>query len=213
MGLAVMVGSLADAIKNDPEGAEWIKADFAAINELLRADGLPVFDEPVQLPQIESRSDCDGFPYSFIHYLRRFYARSVNDEDWHPEPVKAGEDPAKDEILDQVSSMYESHLLCHSDCEGYYVPVDFDDILVSDDYEIPGELLCSSYRLIKELIEIAPKLGVQLDDGRLPDSEATRINSEATEESGEFWIEKLVWLAMFEASRLSIQHKTAIRFC
>lgn len=212
MGLAIGVGDLADAIKNDPEAADCFKEEFATLNEVLKAENLPVHDEPTELPQISSRSDYDGFPYSFMHYLRRFYARSINNADWIPIPVKEGEEPAEDEVLDEQASMCESHLLCHSDCEGYYLPLDFDDVLISDDHEIPGGLLCSSYQLMKELIAIAPKLGIKIVDGKLSDVEASTINQEVSEQKGGFWIEKLVWLSLFEAARLSIEYKSAIHF-
>ncbi|HEY5758634.1 MAG TPA: hypothetical protein VIU34_22565 [Steroidobacter sp.] len=31
-----------------------------------------------------------------------------------------------------------SHLLCHSDAEGFYVPIDFEDIIVDNEDESRG---------------------------------------------------------------------------
>jgi hypothetical protein len=62
-----------------------------------------------------------------------------------------------------------------------------------------------------ELITLAPYLKIKLQNGELSDSEATRINEEL-EAEGTFWIEKCVWLSLFEAARLSLKHKSAICF-
>ncbi len=56
-----------------------------------------------------------------------------------------------------------------------------------------------------------PSLGIALDGGTLSDEEADRINS-VVRATGLFWIELGVWLSLFEAARLSIQHRTAICF-
>ncbi len=212
MGLSVNVGVIADALRFDPEAADWYREDFETINRVLEEEGLPSHDEPKELPELVWRNDCSGFPYTFIHYLRRFYARAVEDFDWIPSPVAEGEDPTEDEVLNEESEKCESHLLCHSDCEGYYLPINFSDVIVSDKHEIPGGLLCSSFRLEEELIAIAPKLGIVLKDGVLSDSNANAINLECTEETTPFYIEKLVWITLFEAARLSIEHKSAIQF-
>jgi hypothetical protein len=109
-------------------------------------------------------------------------------------------------------SLMRSHLICHSDIEGYYVPIDFDEVLLDDDEEIAGGgLVGSSQRLLAELQAVAPALGIVLDGGRLPDEEAERISADVHEE-GELWIEKGVWLDLFEAARLSLQHGSAIVF-
>jgi hypothetical protein len=64
---------------------------------------------------------------------------------------------------------------------------------------------------MRELVAVAPSLGIALSNGVLADSEADRINREV-EVEGPFWIEKAVWLSLFEAARLSIEHHTAICF-
>jgi hypothetical protein len=65
--------------------------------------------------------------------------------------------------------------------------------------------------LLEELVRIAPKLGIALDDGQLSDAEADKINKDSESEEG-LWIEKTVWISLFEAARLSIEHKTAVCF-
>jgi hypothetical protein len=212
MGLAVSVGVLADLNEDDAEGAEWFRESLREVNQVLAENGLPQHDEPDRLPFMEFRA-AGSFPYSFLHHLRRVYARLISDPDWTPTPTREGEDPSEDSVLDEVTLLMESHLLCHSDCEGFYLPVDFDDVLIDDKDQgrIPGGLLGSSYRLKDELVHIAPALGVRLDNGQISDSEFERLDQETLAEEG-LWIEKLVWLTLFEACRLSIEHKSAIQF-
>jgi hypothetical protein len=104
-----------------------------------------------------------------------------------------------------------SHLLCHSDAEGFYFPIDFDDVIFDEDGSLPGGMLGSTQRLMQELITLAPYLGIKLQNGELSDSAAARLN-EGSEAAGPLWIEKCVWLSIFEAARLSLKHKAAIWF-
>lgn len=217
MGLAISVGALAELLEEDPEGAEWMEESFAAANRLLAAAGLPLHTEPRVLEPLQSRASLCSFPYSFIHYLRRAYAYRVDSPNWVAAPLDEDEDPSEDEVLEEVAERFESHLLFHSDAEGFYLPVDFDDVLVADPADeeaaVPGELLGSSYRLMEELVLVAPALGIALTvDGQLSDAEAARIDEIAC--SGEGLCREIAsWLALYEAARLSIQHKTAIVFC
>ena len=101
------------------------------------------------------------------------------------------------------------HLLWHSDAEGYYVPVDFPEVILDD--RIAGSMVGSSVRLLEELKLIAPRLEIALVHGELSDEMASRIDQEA-EKGGPYWIERLVWFSLFEAARLSIRHGAAIHF-
>jgi len=213
MGLAVTVGILADMIKCDEEGAQWVRDGIAKINAVLAEKGLPTHDEPEELPEIRSRCCICGYPYSFLHYLRRVYARFAQDSDYIASPFPESEEAADDPVVDQETYMFNSHLLCHSDCEGYYFPIPFDEIIVdeTDQNRVVGGMICSSYHLRDELVAMAPCLRISLEDGELTDAEADRING-IVEADGALWIEHLVWLDLYESARLSIEHKSAIHF-
>jgi hypothetical protein len=213
MGLSISVGMLADLIENDEAGANWLAATLRDINEVLAENDLPTYEEPEQIPPMVSRAPVTGCPYSFLHYLRRFYANVTHDPKWIPTLTPDGESATDDPVLDQEMYMMSSHLLCHSDSDGFYLPIDFDDIVIdaAGGDRIPGGIVGSSYKLMRELIEIAPALGIKLRGGNLSDDEATRINAIAASEEG-FWIEHFVWISLFEAARLSIEHGTAIVF-
>lgn len=215
MGLAISVGTLADFLQNDPEGAEWFEGDFEIVNGVLASAGLPPHDEPRELPALDSRASLDGFPYSFIHYLRRAYAHSVVSPGWAATPVEEGADPSEDPAVQAALDIAESHLICHSDAEGFYVPVEFDEVLFSDaeseDEALTGGMLGSSYRLRDELVQVAPALGITLVDGQLSDEEAARIDALGETDEG-LYREHASWLLLYEMARLSIAHKTAIVF-
>ncbi|AYM76634.1 hypothetical protein D9M09_13135 [Janthinobacterium agaricidamnosum] len=212
MGLAITVGALADLHEEDPEGAQWLADSLAQANALLQKAGLPQHGEPLVLPQLQSRASLDSFPYSYLHYLRRAYAHAVQHGQWQATPLAEGEDPSEDPVLEAAQDDLDSHLLCHSDCEGFYFPLVFDDVIFADDeHPLLGGMLGSSYSLRAELVTVAPALGIFLLGDELSDEEAARINARIDAEDG-LERELIAWLAAYEACRLSIEHKTAIVF-
>jgi hypothetical protein len=212
MGLAVAVGVLA-ADDADPEGVEWLRAHFRQINRVLAAHSLPLHEEPECLPDFPFRGQLLSFPYSWLHYLRRAiaFARQAPDQFC---PVAEDADPSADERLDREYSVFlDSHLICHSDTEGFYVPIDFPEPLYEDqEGELPGGILGSSQRALQEVCQAAPLLGIPLEDGKLSDEAARSIAKEEYRPNC-YWIERQVWLTMFEALRHSLEFKCAVEFC
>ncbi|OSC41968.1 hypothetical protein [Mycobacterium decipiens] len=210
MGLSLYTHYLAETLETDPELAEWFRRDLGLVNQMLVAKELPAHHEPSTYGTTKRRHVSD-FPYSFLHYLRRAFALLHEDEPLTP--LADGERPSEDPAVDNASAMMDSHLLCHSDAEGFYVPVDFDDILFdTEERGLPGGILGSSQGLMRELIKTAPALGIALDGGVLSDTEAARLYAEGEDESTPFWREKLVWLALYENARVSIDDKTLLVF-
>jgi hypothetical protein len=194
MGLGVAIGMLADLNANDTEGAAWLRDSLGKVNAVLAANGLPAHAEPEVLPLLRGRASLDSYPYSILHYLRRFAAHAKVNPKWKPKPFPKSEDPAHDPVEAQEAAMMSSHLLCHSDAEGFYVPIDFPNPLVADADQLPGVLLGSSQGLMRALIGVAPFLGIKLASDQLSDIEADRIN-QIVESEGPFWIELAVWYA------------------
>jgi hypothetical protein len=213
MGLSITVGVLADLMENDEAGANWLAATMRGVNDVLAENDRPTYEEPEQVPPMISRAQITNYSYAFLHYLRRFYANVTHNPKWIPVLTPDDESATDDTILAEEMYMMSSHLLCHSDSSGFYLPIDFDEIIIDSTGgdRIPGGIVGSSYQLMRELIEIAPSLGIKLSGPNLSDLEATRINREAESEQ-DFWIEHLVWISLFEAARLSIEHHTAIVF-
>lgn len=205
MGLSVSVGDYA-AMLREEQDVEWLEEQFAVINQFLKSNGLPTHSEPRDVPEIEYKS-CVSFPYSYLHYLRRIYARHRLGK--LCEPVAGGDlSPEDDKDIEQASQGADTHLLYHSDCEGFYVPIAFDSPIL--DKQLPGCTLGSTQMLLKELLEIAPLIGISLVDGN-PTAEAI-ASLESFDEEHPFSIERLVWHCLFENCSRSMEYRGAILF-
>lgn len=208
MGLGLSVGYLADMKVHDNEGYEWAKEALAKVVAVLNDNHCGIWEEPEEF-NATLRPHLSSFPYSWIHFLRRAYA-------WQSEypgvalPPSAGEISDEDDrLIENVALDFRSHLLCHSDAEGYYVPVEFEEPIFDD--RVPGSMLGSSFALKRELLKIAPLLEIKLDGDVLSDSEAARIY--AIEDDHPFFRENAVFLSLWEVTRVSLEENSAIVFC
>ncbi|MGW5382938.1 hypothetical protein [Nocardia sp. NPDC003963] len=215
MGLAVGTHAYAELLdSDDAEEADYLREQLRALGRLLAAEGLPAHTEPETRGPETERAPVGSVPYSFVHYLRRAYARARQFPDRPMEPLADGEDPTEDPSVDELVYMFDSHLLCHSDCEGYYVPVEFDDVLFPDDeLGIPGGMVGSSPGLLRELVYVAPYLGIALVDEQLSDTEIERIGKENGDDEHPLYRERETWLLFYEAARVSVANGTVINFC
>jgi hypothetical protein len=205
MSLAIAVGVLS----GPSDSAEYHREQFRHVNRVLAENGLPPHVEPETLPDFPYRGQLISFPYAWTPYLYRAvaYARRAPAEF---RPVREGENPGKDKRVDaELYTFAESHLICHSDTQGYFVPIDFPDVLADQEGRLPGRILGSSQQALAELVRTAPLLGIALKDGELTD-EAAAIIAKVPDESHPYWIERKVWLSMFEAFRLSVAHGCAV---
>ena len=210
MGLSIVVGVLTEAAE-DPEWAEEIEESFDDLGAVLIRYGLLPHIEPEDPGPLETRAECESFPHSYLYYLRRVYAHVKRDPGFVAEPLGDFEDPGEDPVLVQECALRESHLVCHSDCEGYYVPQDFRAVIIGEEALVPGEIVGSSLRLLEELCQTAPALGIRLRDGELSDEEAMRINHECWSDEG-LHRELTAWIGLYEAARLSLESGAAIVF-
>jgi hypothetical protein len=178
---------------------------------VLVRNGLQPHIEPRFTAPIVSRAQRSSFSYRSLHYLRRVYAHVAGDPNWRAEALREGVDPTKDPVLDDAYSHFNNHLICHSDAEGYYVPQDFEEVIFDDSDTVPGGMVGSSQRLLRELRSLAPALGIELLEGKLSDLEASRINA-AIGFPSRLETELMVWIALYKAASASIQHGTLIVF-
>lgn len=215
MGLAVMVGLLAEVSGADTEAETWVRRDLKQINKLLRKHGLPDHVEPEHLADQPAVRGPGSFPYSFLHHLRRAQAcllsglavrdGEMTDDDW--------------KLLARVADRTPTHLMNHSDCDGHYVPLDFSRPISgwpSLLARIAGGtdsvvLFGSSVRLQAELLELARPLNIELIDGRISAEAVLRIETICDAE-GPLYPELLVWLTLWDACDASIRLKSLITF-
>jgi hypothetical protein len=147
-------------------------------------------------------ASCEQLSYSSLHYLRRAYALKA--EGQPVTPVVDGDLKSADRYVDDAASMFDTHLLCHADDAGYYMPVPMADpaFLPRESGIAGGAMVGSSQGLLSELQRIAPDIGVRLDaDGSLSDAEAERLD---TNREDPYELEQMVWLTLHEACRVSI---------
>jgi hypothetical protein len=211
MGVSFDYGCL-DMMREDEEGLAWMRRELEAVNRALVANQLPAHREPERLGPHAYRATIGSYGFSWIHFLRRIQANVLQNPQWKPTPCTEADEPWSDKAIDRELTVFlRSHLICHGDSAGYYVPIDFADVVYSDPPgAFEGDMLGSSHRLLAELKHLAPVLGVPLAAGTLDDQAAERLDQ--TDESDPFWREKLVWLGLFEAARLSVELGTMIRF-
>jgi hypothetical protein len=209
MGLLLSVGSLAYCRLHDPEGAVDLRKALVSANRTLAANSLPRHVEPKELPPIHERFNVGSLPYGWFDQLRRAVAYARNCPKKF-KPLRPNKDAAEDPWVVHELCTLESHLICHSDCDGLYVPVDFDAPLYSErESDIAFMGLGSSFAGLRELHQVAPLLDIALTDGHLDNSMGEQICREK-EGAHPFEVERKVWLAFFEAFTLSIAYKSAV---
>ncbi|MFF3895513.1 hypothetical protein ACFYY3_20450 [Streptomyces sp. NPDC001812] len=213
MGLNMVVGVLVDA---EDEYTEMVRADFSAIGELLERAGKRQWVEPDLVEADVAEFEMWG--YSGLHTVRRL-AVHLAAGGRLPEPLDKARRATDDPLLSKV---YETlpgnppepfdHLIHHSDCEGYYVPVDFAHVIT--DKKAPGGYLGSSVRLLAETRRLAEALGLPEDLD--PHSEEVFGAADAEGPSTGGWqrygVESYVCLQLLRAAKLSLATGAAIAF-
>jgi hypothetical protein len=191
------------------------REDLRAINRVLVANGLPAHTEPESLPEIKDRVPVSSIPYRWLHVLRRAVAYALRPGERF-RPLRPGE-PELDRVHDDVLFSCESHLICHSDGGGFYVPVDFPEPLYDELGEdepdaLVGGILGSSQGGLRELALTAPLLGIRLVKGRLGNAAARAICQEPPEASRPGAIERHAWLYLHERLRQSVELRAVALF-
>lgn len=229
MGLEIAVGLLAELEETDPQARARVVEDLSRLNQYLVSVGLPAHDEPADVPPWSDQM----YGYSGLHCLRRLGAHlALRGALPPPGDSKASDDPVLDDYYQgperapAPSGLFGflrrrkpamrgfDHLINHSDAEGFYLPRDFQEVLIPDArFEIPGVAVGSSVRLREECLRLAEAL--DLPPGTDMDSDEVLEASEAQGE-GEGWrrygIESYCCLRLLKASELSLHHRSLIFF-
>ena len=202
MGLEITVGNPA---MGDDEGELYHHRRFVRLAQALDNSGHTGWTAPPApaAPWGLARPHTAGFSYSYLNRLQRVYALHVEGLPVTPVTTASDLDDAQAAIED-ATSLLSSHLLCHSDSAGYYVPVPLGDpVFLPEEAEVAGAgMVGSSNDLLRELIRIAPLIGVRLErDGTLSDAEAERVHRDSGDP---YEVEQTVWLALHESCLVSI---------
>ena len=220
MGLALEVGILADLKANDEDGYQYFRHQFALLNTLLAANHLPAHEEPEDVPVF----GCDMYGYSGLHYLRRIAAHLLI-SGVVPNPCL--DQPTHDSIYskcyDNIATMQDArspmekrfdHLLRHSDNQGFYLPIKFDEVLVdSDETGIEGVAVGSSITLERECTMLAHALNLPTE---MDPADTFSDDIFETQGQGTGWekygIESSTCILLLNAARHSIMTGAALVF-
>jgi hypothetical protein len=239
LGLTLIVGVLAEMKGlGEDEGLRNYQSQFAIVNRALHASGLPEHREPVDLGDLDP-VDLDMYGYSGLHYLRRIAAHLWAGNQLPPPGDKESIGANKDSIVTRYYSALDQgattsrpklfrrarpaagpkpvfeHLTNHSDAEGFYIPVEFDRVIVDTwGWGITGGTVGSTQKLMQECETLARYLGLPLEI----DPESNEL-WEATEHQGEgdtqwkrYAIESFTCSRLFHACRASMLRRAAITF-
>ncbi|MEU9448826.1 hypothetical protein [Streptomyces sp. NPDC048277] len=194
MGLSISVGLLYDQARNDAEGLDGHRRAFARLGQALMAEGISWHEPEITGPP-PAHTFSGGFPYGYLTQLRRILVLTNLGEPVTPALAVSERQYDLDcEKIREEMSMLTSHLLCHSDHAGYYVPVDFDDpLFLPDEAKVEGAgMVGSSQRLLAELSGIASSMGLATD--------------------GPFETERIAWYQLYRACLASIAGGHAVVF-
>ncbi|WP_424212973.1 hypothetical protein ACN20G_13290 [Streptomyces sp. BI20] len=191
--------------------------EIAAYDKALGAAGLPSVPVFAYMPGLSGDvAPVAGFDYEALHLLRRAYLLRVCGL-----PVAPVGDLGSD--YEQLLEMFEatareSHLVWHFDHAGAYVPVDFPAPLTDDELPAGGGPLGSAHGLLRELLFVAPALGI--DPDKPPAAPAPPGGPTAPEEpagplpadDSPYARERHVWAGLHAAATRSLAQGSMIIF-
>lgn len=241
MGLSLTVGILTDLLEHDKEGAEWIIGHFEEINNVLAKAG---FDQHVEPTDCEVWS-ADGYGYSGLHALREFAGLAWQKQPLPRTPRLTGREELSNsgKLFDAVLPFLDSdnkigffakllgktnvkeppafsHLVCHSDAEGYYVPIDFSVPLIPNTMREETKSIWpvgSVQRLDAELDVLIELLEIPQGVNSQSESLWNAMDSDQTKPEDPFWLVQPIAsysaLVLKEACSASLRTGAAIAFC
>ncbi|WP_416464400.1 hypothetical protein [Sphingomonas sp. VDB2] len=237
MGLALNVGWLSQAAREDEEGLASGLDQIADLNAVLTESGESPHDEPTDIAE-QDTYEAQMWGYAGLHAVRRLAAYHALTGQLPP-PC-AYEDFADDPLLlkfyaDHSADLDKSrrgffsrlfgkkpkadlpfaHLIMHSDSEGFYLPRLMDKV-VFDMANPPrdglGGMVGSSVHLLEECLLLAHWIG--LPDGIDPECDDVVDAAEAPGGAGwrMYGIEAFCLIRLVEGCRASIRHKGTLLF-
>ena len=241
MGLDISVGSPARWKRElEPEEFAGFIESFTSLNEVLVGAGLQPHSEPFDLAD-EDGFEAQMYGYSGLQTVRRLAAywalkRRLPTSD--ERVVDASQDPVLEELF-QAQMRHENrlhpsgfiakifsrppvkpkfqHLLWHSDCEGFYIPQIFPDVVLDPaepQRPVLGGMVGSSFELLGECRELANL--IELPSDMDPDNDALWEAAESPRTDGARWnlfgVEAFCLSRLIKASELSIRHGAVVLF-
>ncbi len=242
MGLAIAVGWLALAAREEEEDLDLLRRSYDLLNEVLIEAGMERHHEPLDVPD-DQIFEAEMWGYGGLHAIRRLAAYHACEGRLPPHAIYEDypEDPMTERLNEDLlrnrkpggwlsrgvlrrwlsrgerSGRFE-HLMLHSDCEGFYLPRDFEHVIF--DRAVPqregvGGMVGSSTRLLDECKELASLIVLPEDI----DVEADELweNAENPPADGMPWqvygVEAFGLARLIRGCELSIRSGSALVFC
>jgi hypothetical protein len=224
LGLALCVGVPSEIRESDPEYVAYFEQQVDAINAVLEFFDLPPHREPFEVED-DRTFECEMIGFSGLHYLRRVAAHLALGKEL---PPPGDDDAAGDPVLKDYYRIFDAsfargeaagirfqHLIVHGDAEGYYLPVEFEDVIIPDpSLEIAGGMLGSSHALLRECRELARALEIpedlSLEDEALAEAAENQGEGEAKWER--YGVESYTCVALMKACEASVETGAAVVF-
>jgi hypothetical protein len=214
VSLCVQVAYAAQMKECDEEGYAAHTKEYAALQKHIRGKGVLGYTEPLDGPYWWAQL----VPSNGVAYLQRCAWRLWNDEPLPP-PCAVDDDVldemAEDLVL-QLGGTNEKgqsfeHLCFHPVDRGFWVPVDFESVVLVD--KRYGGCLGSSVRLLKELEALAAALKLNLTTDHNDKAVwAARDNPGGRAKWQKYGIESFNCLRMYRACQKSLELGAAVRF-
>jgi hypothetical protein len=218
MSVAISVGFLDEMRRCDEEGFATYRKVFKEIKAMLEKANLPVYDEPEDLQGKGWWSQV--LPSNGIAYLQRLAAYLWKSEEMPDPGTQEIDNPLQEgemEFLSEdcycspdVPNLKEQrfdHLVCHSPRDGYWLPLDFDLVIIE-----PEGHFASSVRLKKACEDIAAELELPLDlDLKAKEMREAALNpGKGRTGWKKYGIESYNCLLMYQAATRSVELGAAI---
>lgn len=232
MGLALQTGILSDLRHNDIDGFQHFKKELLATTDFLTQNGIiHQFTEPENLSSDRIWA-TDMYGYAGLHYLRRIAAYlHLKKELPPPGNWQASNDPILVEYFESYFSGDTStllkqvltrknifpfeHLIIHSDTDGFYLPIDFERVVVTNNSHLSGGFIGSSYRLLEELSVLAKHLELDLENeiDEIDLYDAAETQGKGIEKWEQYGVESFTCIKLYQGCLESVENRCALVFC
>ena len=177
------------------------------INKLLIECDLPVYQYPFKLQSEKYILPSLVCWPSDLDYLKFVGAQLKENPDWTPNKDFVGQRISVD-LKRKFIAENKSHLICHENYTGFYIPVDFKDKCLPDMFL---RSLGSSISLRDELAWLACKLKLNVKKYN-PDFEVLYKEREYEFKDDPLGFEKMLLLYLYNISLASVIHNLIIQF-
>lgn len=167
--------------------------------------------------------------YSGIHYLSRIAAYiALGKELPNPGDINSSKDPVVKIYFKKSAGTFWSilfsrkekkldfeHLMKHCDAEGYYIPIDFSDVIFPrNNLKIAGWMIGSTHRLYEECKKLAGYLELPLDLNHESDEVLTAAENQGKGKLKwqKYGVESFTCLCLLRACEASLKTGAAIVF-